>query len=208
MDLRRTSTPLTRDEKIAIVDLQSVKRQGRITFNDQDEYLYDCIEGAYDWLCDWCNGLVLHTEEFEWHPEWGAPWPYEIPVRPIAATGLISFEALLPDGSTYSAVDPIYYYLSTSTDRDFARIWRSASWAWPSYYWQRVNRPYRIRFEAGFGTVAEDVPAPLRRAIRMLALDWYWNREETSQEGRTPGQRVVYGLRSLAAPWRVLPDHS
>jgi uncharacterized phiE125 gp8 family phage protein len=207
MDLRRISDPLTRDEKIAIVDLQSVKRQGRITFDDQDEYLYDCIESAYDWLCNWCNGLVLHTEEFEWFPEWGAPWPYEIPVRPINDP-LTSFEMLQADGTTYSAIDASYYYLSTSTDRDFARIQRSASVAWPAYHWQRVNRPYRVRFSAGFGDTSEDVPAALRRAIRMLALDWYWNREETSQEGRTPGQRVVYGLRSLAAPWRVLPDHS
>jgi hypothetical protein len=42
----------------------------------------------------------------------------------------------------------------------------------------------------------------------MLAAHWYANRETVGADGRTVGEDVKFGLRSLCGRYRVALDHS
>lgn len=63
------------------------------------------------------------------------------------------------------------------------------------------GRAVRIEIDAvfGYGAAADDVPAPLRQAIRMLVAAWHARRGDA---GPTDGARLPADVASLVAPWR------
>jgi uncharacterized phiE125 gp8 family phage protein len=59
-----------------------------------------------------------------------------------------------------------------------------------------------IDIEAGYGEEPDDVPAPLRQAIRMLVAHWYENRGVIAASGEVAAMPA--SVSSLIAPFRVL----
>jgi uncharacterized phiE125 gp8 family phage protein len=57
-----------------------------------------------------------------------------------------------------------------------------------------------IAFTAGFGATAEDVPMPIRLAIKMLVAHWYEMREPVL--AGEAGNALPLGVASLIAPYR------
>jgi uncharacterized phiE125 gp8 family phage protein len=55
---------------------------------------------------------------------------------------------------------------------------------------------------AGYGDDPEDVPAPLRQAIRLLAAHWYENRALVTASGEVAS--VPASVAALLAPYRVV----
>ena len=66
----------------------------------------------------------------------------------------------------------------------------------------RLTAGIEIDIVAGYGDAAEDVPAPLRLAIRMLVAHWYENRGVIAASGEVAAMPV--SVSSLIAPFRVL----
>ena len=56
-----------------------------------------------------------------------------------------------------------------------------------------------MAFEAGYGPAPEDVPAPLRLAILMLAGHWFERREAAVE---TTLERLPLGVAALISPFR------
>jgi uncharacterized phiE125 gp8 family phage protein len=59
-----------------------------------------------------------------------------------------------------------------------------------------------IDITAGYGEEAEDVPEPLRQAIRILVSHWYENRAVIAASGEVAA--IPHSVSSLIAPYRVL----
>ena len=59
-----------------------------------------------------------------------------------------------------------------------------------------------INIVAGYGDNADDVPAPLRQAIRMLVAHWYENRRIVAASGEVASMPA--SVASLVAPYRVV----
>jgi uncharacterized phiE125 gp8 family phage protein len=59
-----------------------------------------------------------------------------------------------------------------------------------------------IDIAAGYGDDADDVPAPLCQAIRMLVAHWYENRGVIAASGEVAA--MPQSVSSLIAPFRVL----
>lgn len=59
-----------------------------------------------------------------------------------------------------------------------------------------------IDIAAGYGAAPEDVPEPLRQAIRMLVAHWYENRGVIAASGEVASMPA--SVSSLIAPFRVL----
>jgi uncharacterized phiE125 gp8 family phage protein len=59
-----------------------------------------------------------------------------------------------------------------------------------------------IDISVGYGDAAEDVPEPLRQAIRMLVAHWYENRGVIAASGEVAS--IPASVSSLIAPFRVL----
>lgn len=67
-------------------------------------------------------------------------------------------------------------YVVWSDGSEGGRIYQAADVLWPTTY----TRPdaVQVRFVAGYGT-ADQVPAPLKRAMKLLLGHWFANREES-----------------------------
>jgi uncharacterized phiE125 gp8 family phage protein len=59
-----------------------------------------------------------------------------------------------------------------------------------------------IDITAGYGEEADDVPGPLRQAIRMLVAHWYENRAVIAASGEVAA--IPHSVSSLIASFRVL----
>jgi uncharacterized phiE125 gp8 family phage protein len=66
----------------------------------------------------------------------------------------------------------------------------------------RLAAGIEIDITAGYGDAPEDVPEPLRQAIRMLAAHWYENRGVIAASGEVASMPA--SVSSLIAPFRVL----
>jgi uncharacterized phiE125 gp8 family phage protein len=66
----------------------------------------------------------------------------------------------------------------------------------------RLAAGIEIDIEAGYGNEPEDVPEPLRQAIRLLVAHWYENRRVLSASGEMASFPTNVG--ALLAPYRVV----
>lgn len=66
----------------------------------------------------------------------------------------------------------------------------------------RMSGGIEIDIEVGYGDEPDDVPAPLRQAIRLLVAHWYENRRLVAASGEVA--TMPASVSSLIAPFRVL----
>ena len=67
------------------------------------------------------------------------------------------------------------YYVDTTSEQ--GRVVLKTGTSWPTASELRNANAYEIKFRAGYGNAASDVPKPLVQGIKMLALHLYENRE-------------------------------
>ncbi len=111
------------------------------------------------------------------------------------------------------SVDSVMYIDANGAEQTLSpslyRVTGAGSWlteispacgqSWPSVRWQ--TEAIWVTFTAGYGTGAEDVPAPLLQAIRLLVGHWYQNREAVNV-GNITGE-IPLGVRTLLSPYKV-----
>jgi len=66
----------------------------------------------------------------------------------------------------------------------------------------RLAAGIEVDITAGYGEAADDVPEPLRQAIRMLVAHWYENRGVIAASGEVASMPA--SVSSLIAPFRVM----
>ena len=66
----------------------------------------------------------------------------------------------------------------------------------------RATAGIEIDVELGYGLAAQDVPEPIRQAVRMLVAHWYENRAVVADNGR--GVLLPVGISALIAPYKVI----
>ena len=65
----------------------------------------------------------------------------------------------------------------------------------------RIANGIEIDITAGFGVSGQDVPEPLRMAMRLLVAHWYERRGDALHEERIA--TLPAGVAALVAPWRT-----
>ncbi len=205
MDLRRISPALTREQKLSVVSVADVKAQARVIGDEENSLIESYIVAAYDYLSGpegWLGRCCLLDEQWEFYAGMPDRLGFELPMRPFKEDQTIAFDYFR--SNDYTAVDPKFYFISTVDS--FPRIARTRALAWP-YYGIPYSRAYRIQFTAGFGG-PDDIPEPIKLAMKMLAAFWYGQRESVGADGRAVGEEVKYGLKALCGRYRVALDHS
>lgn len=203
MTLTPVAPFLTHADKLKVVSVSELKQHLHITHDDENYDLALAIESAYDYLSGpngWLGRCSLLNENWECYLPSHTDSRRELPMRPLIGASVDSFEVRASDG-TYSAVDAGLFHVSRG--EVFPYLQRNGFTKWPYVGFGYHEQAYRVRFTAGFGTNGQDVPSPIRLAIRMLAGHWYKTRETVGE----PGQEVLYGLKSLAGRYRVVLDH-
>ncbi|CAM5769805.1 head-tail connector protein [Bosea minatitlanensis] len=208
MDFRRTSTALTREQKLAVVSVADVKAQERITNSYEDALIGQYIEAAYDYLAGpdgWLGRCCLLEETFEAYiPNPGGG--FELPIRPVVDLSSITGFEVSDGAGGYDPVSAALY--AKSVNEGFGYILHSGQSSWPISIGVDPRR-YKVTFKAGFGA-ADDVPSPIKLGIIMLASHFYQNREATFSDNRITAvsRQIEFGLRNLCGRYRISRDHS
>lgn len=121
-----------------------------------------------------------------------APWT-ELPLAPVATLDAVR---LYSETGTFVTLNPALFQLDSASRR--ARLIRTNATAWPEPG-RRANG-IEIAFSAGYGPTANDVPMPIRLAIKMLVAHWYEAREPVSYSD--PASLVPMSVSGLLGPYR------
>lgn len=108
-----------------------------------------------------------------------------------------SVKYLAPDG-TLTTLDPAAYELDPTAEPGLLMPAHGTSW--PA---TRV-RPgaVQVRYKAGYGTTAADVPAPIVQWIKLALTDLYVNRARSSERPALP-QEFADGLLTMHKIWSL-----
>jgi uncharacterized phiE125 gp8 family phage protein len=125
-------------------------------------------------------------------------WPASgrLPVLPVPLRELVSAAIWRADG-TLQTIDVDAFAIDRASAPAILAFARRAMPA-PG----RLAAGIEIEIEAGYGDAPEDVPEPLRQAIRLLVAHWYENRGVIAAGGEVP--LFTATVNALIAPYRVV----
>jgi uncharacterized phiE125 gp8 family phage protein len=122
----------------------------------------------------------------------GAPY-VELPLAPLIGVEAVR---LYSPTDSFVTLDPGLFVVDTISRRPRLARRDGQSTPFPG----RSINGIEIAFTAGYGEAAEDVPMPVRQALRMLVAHWYEAREPVLF-GET-ADPVPASVASLIAPYR------
>lgn len=175
------------------VSLAEAKVFMRIEHNDDDDALSALIAGARTHI-EAQTRRALITQVWRLTRD---VWPASgvLPILPVPLRQLIAVRVFTAGGAQLVDHD------SFETDKVAAPARLTfVRGAMPS-----PGRPFggiEIDVEAGYGDDADDVPQPLRQAIKLLVAHWYENRALIAASGEVAS--VPAAVAGLVAPYRVM----
>ncbi|WP_439816221.1 head-tail connector protein [Zavarzinia sp. CC-PAN008] len=183
---------LTEAPSVEPLSLEAMKVHLRLETDDEDALVLHLVAAARS-ACEAATGRALLDQAW---CLWLDAWPdraINLPRPPLRSlTGVSLFDgegaevALSADDWTLdTAGEPARIRLDPAVRPASAR---------------RLNA-IAIRYRAGYGTTADQVPAPLVQGIALLAAHWYERREAVADPTLAP---VPYGVAALWAPYRLV----
>ena len=183
-----TVEPLTTDD---------VKAQSRIDISDDDSLIGAYIEVARAYV-ETILSTALITQTWDYTLEaWPGKGVIYLPRPPLQSVTSITYTDKDGNSDTVSSAD----YLVDTAARP-GRIVLKGTASWPAVTLRESNAIV-VRFVAGYGDAASDVPPAIRQALKLLVGDFYENRENTlAVQGLTLGQMPV-GLQALLGNYNM-----
>lgn len=180
---------LTRDE---------AKQFARIDGDDENELIDTLVWGASRRL-DGPSGLMrraLITQVLEIRLDTFPSGTNEIPLPAPPLITLDSVKYIDVGGVEQTLSTSVYTTIGGSPNISSVILAYGQSWPYP----QIRSEAVRLRFTAGYGPAAANVPEPIRLAARILVAHWFDNRDKM---GEVPGE--VTGLISqyVVPAWSV-----
>jgi uncharacterized phiE125 gp8 family phage protein len=163
-----TETPISLDE--AKAHLRVLHANDDATITALIAVATEKLDGRRGYL-----GRALLTQSWEYRlhffPVCGV---IEIPLPPLQSVESVKY---IDDAGAEQTLATDQYVVDTATHVGQIRLGYGLSW--PSTRWE--DYAVRIRFTAGFGDAADDVPQPIRQAILLMIGHWYVNRTDVSE---------------------------
>ncbi len=151
------------------------------------------ITAAREWCADYCN-RAFTTTVYDMKLD---AFPCEIRLPRAPALSVTSITYL--DGSGVSQTWSASEY-AVDIYSEPARIKPAYGYSWPTT--QGVMNAITVRYSAGYGATAADVPASIRAAMKLMIAHWYANRENAVIGTITAN--VPDAAQSLLNPYRLL----
>ncbi|MEM1307260.1 MAG: head-tail connector protein [Pseudomonadota bacterium] len=180
MSLKQTAAP-----GVEPVTLAEAKAFLRVDTNDEDTFVESLITTSRLHI-EAALGLALITQSWRLVVPTRAA-PVAIPLHPVAAVTAVHVR----DGES---VETEVSLSDVSVDLDV----RPACVQVPAVGVAADKTV--VAFDAGFGPMAADVPAPIRQALLQLIAHWFENREPITFG--TTGARIPDTVSALLAPYR------
>ena len=115
----------------------------------------------------------------------------EIPLPPLHAVTKIK---VIAEDGTETDVDDETYIVDRGAGQP-GRVRLKSGYSWPTH---RNFASFIITFEAGYGDAAENVPGPIREAIKVIIANMFENRGDSKAAEEIPALAV-----SLLWPYRI-----
>lgn len=124
----------------------------------------------------------------------------ELPRAPLQSVASVAY--LDSTGAT-TTLDPGDYMVDTASEPGAVVLAYGGAWPTPTLY---PLAPVRVRFTAGYGEGAGDVPESIRAAMLLLVGHLYEHREAvvTASSASVGSLPLVQGVDALLWPYRVL----
>lgn len=155
------------------VTLEETKDHIRVDHADEDTRIADFIRTASQRLDgrDGALGRCLITQTWTLSLD-RFPAEIAVPLPPCQSVGSVAY---VDPAGAMQTLDPADYLVIGLQGADPARIRPSVGKAWPAFH--PVPEGIAITFTAGFGDNPEDVPEPIRTAIKMHVGHLFEHRE-------------------------------
>lgn len=180
-----------------LLTLAQAKDHLRLESADDDVLITTLIEVVRQQIeTEIKRALITQTWDY-----WIDRFPFEDEIEiPLGQLQSVStFEQKDEDGTVTAVASTVY---DVDTDSDPGKIYLKPSQSWPTATLWPEN-PIGIRFVAGFGDSASDVPKPIQQAALLMVEHYYTN---TSQvivlAGLTPVD-LPRGADALLGPYRL-----
>lgn len=203
-----------------VITLSSLKSHLRITHSSDDDYLNELIATAVGAIENYTSRSLLNRTQQQWMdflPGTGNEYTLygagtaQVPVR-YATLGMFRWFDLM--SAPVLSVTKMQFVDNTNTEQTFdasnyivdaadpdapARIILQRGCIWPVDL--RVARALYVEYVVGYGSIASDVPAPIRHAVRLMAAALWSNRGDDADKAND-----VLGftsVRSILDPYRI-----
>lgn len=179
--LRRITEPAV--EPVSIAEAKAHLRIDQ-DFTDDDLYVQSLISAARIHVEN-ASSRTLILSQWQMKLDVFPGWDIELPKPPIAPGDVtVSY---IPSDSAYLPV----LFANFRVDRDSTPAVIRPQWngSWPSA--RGAENDVSITYWAGYGQSPQDVPAPARHCVLMLAAGWYANREAIVQGALNPVPMAV-----------------
>lgn len=179
--LRRITEPTV--EPVSIAEAKAHLRIDQ-DFTDDDLYVQSLISAARMHVEN-ASDRTLILSQWQMKLDVFPSWDIELPKPPIAPGDVVV--SYIPSDAVYLPVP----FTNFRVDRDSTPAVIRPQWngSWPSA--RGAENDVNITYWAGYGPSPQDVPAPARHCILMLAAGWYANRESIVQGGINPVPMAV-----------------
>jgi uncharacterized phiE125 gp8 family phage protein len=155
------------------VSVDEVKDHARITLDAEDALIAEKIVGWRRWV-EGFQGRALITQTWEFYLDAFPSGNYiAVPLPPLQSVESVKYYDTDETEATFSSDD---YYVNTV--REPGRVSLKYGESWPSTTLRPENGVV-VKFKAGYGDAATDVPQETREALMMLIAAACENREAT-----------------------------
>lgn len=181
------------------VSVADVKAQLRIDHSDEDDLLAGLITAARLHVEQGILRAALVSQTWDYTLD---TWPagvLHLPRPPLISVSSVTYTD--DDGGSGTVTATNYQVVASKHSSMPGRLALTSSGTWPSVT-LRDMAGVTIRFVAGFGTAAADVPQPIRQAILLVIGDLYENRENSLIGQGLTVMPLPFAARMLLQPYR------
>lgn len=186
---------LTSGPSVEPITLAEAKAHCRVDSDAEDTLVATLILAARLHI-ERCLDLALISQSWSLYLDRWPDAPHvELPLSPLLSVDAIRLYS--PTGTSVT-LDPSLFIIDAASRRPRLARQDGQSWPLPG----RSVNGIEIAFTAGYGETADDVPMPVRLAIRLLVAHWHEAREPVLF-GET-ADPVPASVASLIAPYRAV----
>jgi len=171
------------------VTLAEAKAHARIDTEADDALIATLITSARQWAEHYTNRAFITQT---WRLSLDAPPKTDVVLLPRAPLQSVASFQYFDDADAATTFAEAHYFVDTS--REPGRLVLRLGATWPSPV--RTANGIVITYIAGYGDGADNVPEPLKFAIRELVAHWYEHRGDEAVE--TP-----LAAHALLSPYRL-----
>jgi uncharacterized phiE125 gp8 family phage protein len=143
-------------------------------------------------LIEQLSGRALISQTWDRWFDYGFPQVIELPWAPLQSVEITYTDV---NGSAQTLNSALY---TVDTDSEPGRIYPAFDQCWPGT--RCIPKAVKVRYVAGYGDDADDVPEQLRHAVAMMTAELFNNREDSSPVALA---RVPWGVKALVGSYKM-----